>query len=56
MGFFSKISEGLKKTRDSLKERFDDVFSAGSVDEDLFDELEEALVLADTGANTAAAT
>ena len=55
MGFFSKISEGLKKTRDSLKERFDDVFSAGSVDEDLFEELEEALVLADTGANTTAA-
>ena len=55
MGFFSKISEGLKKTRDSLKERFDDVFSGGHVDDDLFDELEEALVLADTGANTAAA-
>ena len=55
MGFFSKISEGLKKTRDSLKERFDDVFSGGHVDEDLFDELEEALVLADTGAVTAGA-
>ncbi|MBQ3560750.1 MAG: signal recognition particle receptor subunit alpha, partial [Oscillospiraceae bacterium] len=55
MGFFSRISEGLKKTRDSLKERFDDVFSGASVDEDLFDELEEALVLADTGAVTAAA-
>ena len=53
LGFFSKISEGLKKTRESLKERFDDVFSATSVDEDLFDELEEALVLADTGAVTA---
>lgn len=55
MGFFGKISEGLKKTRDALKDRFDDVFSGGHVDEDLFDELEEALVLADTGANTAAA-
>ena len=53
MGFFSKISEGLKKTRESLKERFDDVFS-GPVDEELFEELEEALVLADTGASTAA--
>ena len=52
MGFFSKISEGLKKTRESLKERFDDVFS-GPVDEELFEELEEALVLADTGASTA---
>ena len=55
MGFFSKISEGLKKTRESLKERFDDVFSGGHVDEDLYDELEEALVLADTGAVTAGA-
>ena len=55
MGFFSKISEGLKKTRESLKERFDDVFAGGHVDEDLFDELEEALVLADTGAVTAGA-
>ena len=54
MSIFSKISEGLKKTRDSLKERFDDVFSGGSVDEELFEELEEALVLADTGASTAA--
>ena len=55
MGFFSKISEGLKKTRESLRERFDDVFSGGHVDDDLFDELEEALVLADTGAVTAGA-
>ncbi len=54
MGIFNKISEGLKKTRESLKERFDDVFSASKVDEKLFEELEEALVLADTGASTAA--
>ena len=54
MSIFSKISEGLKKTRESLKERFDDVFSGSSVDDELFEELEEALVLADTGAATAA--
>ena len=54
MSIFSKISEGLKKTRESLKERFDDVFSGSSVDGELFEELEEALVLADTGAATAA--
>lgn len=53
MSIFTKISDGLKKTRDSLKERFDDVFGGGSVDEELFEELEEALVLADTGASTA---
>lgn len=54
MGFFSKISEGLKKTRDSLGQLFDGVFSSGSVNDELFDDLEEALVLGDTGAATAA--
>ena len=55
MRFFSKISEGLKKTRDSLGQLFDGVFSGGSVNDELFDDLEEALVLGDTGAATAAA-
>lgn len=55
MGFFNKISEGLKKTRDSLGQLFDGVFSGGSVDDELFDDLEEALVLSDTGAATAGA-
>ena len=55
MGFFSKISEGLKKTRDSLGQLFDGVFSGGSVNDELFDDLEEALVLGDAGAATAAA-
>ena len=55
MGFFSKISEGLKKTRDSLGQLFDGVFSGGSVNDELFDDLEEALVLGDTGSATAAA-
>ena len=54
LGFFSKISEGLKKTRDSLGQLFDGVFSGGSVNDELFDDLEEALVLGDTGAATAA--
>ena len=55
LGFFSKISEGLKKTRDSLGQLFDGVFSGGSVNDELFDDLEEALVLGDAGAATAAA-
>ena len=55
MGFFSKLSEGLNKTRASLGQLFDGVFSGGSVNEELFDDLDEALVLADTGAATAAA-
>ncbi|HPR40723.1 MAG TPA: signal recognition particle-docking protein FtsY [Oscillospiraceae bacterium] len=55
MSIFSKISAGLKKTRDSMKERFDDVFSASKLDDSFYDELEEALLLADAGVPTASA-
>ena len=48
MGFFGKIGEGLKKTRDSMKEKLDQLFSSfKKVDEELLDELEETLVLSD---------
>ena len=52
MGFFEKISAGLKKTRDSLIGRLEDL-AAGftKVDEDFFDELEETLIMGDVGAN-----
>ena len=54
MGLFSKISEGMKKTRESLQKRLDEVFiSFRKVDEELFEELEETLVLSDVGAITA---
>ncbi len=55
MSIFSKISAGLKKTRDSMRERFDDVFSAPKIDDAFYDELEEALLLADAGVPTASA-
>jgi len=56
MGFFSKISEGLKKTRDSIAKRFEEVvLSFKKVDEALFEELEEALIASDVGAVSAAA-
>ena len=50
MGFFEKISAGLKKTRDSLMGRLEDL-AAGftKVDEDFFDELEETLIMGDVG-------
>ena len=52
MGFFEKISAGLKKTRDSLMGRLEDL-AAGftKVDEDFFDELEETLIMGDVGAH-----
>ncbi len=50
MGIIDRLREGLKKTRSNLKDRIDSVIkSFTKIDEDLFDELEEILVLADTG-------
>lgn len=55
MGLFSKLSEGLKKTRASLVESVNSMLHAFTkIDEELFEELEEILILADTGAPTAA--
>ena len=52
MGFFEKISAGLKKTRDSLMGRLEDLAAGFTrVDEDFFDELEETLIMGDVGAN-----
>ena len=54
MGLFSKISNGLKKTRDSFLGALGDVIgSFTKIDEDLFEELEEILVMADVGVKTA---
>lgn len=54
MGFFSKISAGLKKTRDSIMHSVNAMLrSFTRIDEELFEELEEILIMADTGAATA---
>ena len=53
MGFFSKISEGLKKTRDSISNAVSSMLSSFTkIDEDLFEELEEILVMSDIGTAT----
>lgn len=52
-GFFSKLKEGLTKTRDSIKHGFDNIFSGfSSIDDDFYEELEEILIMADLGINT----
>ncbi|MBQ1343453.1 MAG: signal recognition particle-docking protein FtsY [Firmicutes bacterium] len=51
MGLFSKIAAGLSKTRDNFSSGLKSVFS-GRVDEEFFEELEEALILADVGVQT----
>lgn len=52
MGFFDKIAQGLQKTRESMGKRMDQLFHAfGTIDEELFEELEETLILSDVGVN-----
>ena len=53
MGFFDKIKQGLAKTREAITDTWNDVFSASELDDDFYDELEESLILADLGMETA---
>ncbi len=54
MGFFDKIKAGLSKTRAALSNTLGGVFSGFSeIDDDFYDELEEGLILADLGVETA---
>ena len=54
MGLFSKIKEGLKKTRKSVMGQIDSMLrSYTKIDEDLFEDLEELLVMGDVGVPTA---
>lgn len=53
MGFFDKLKNGLSKTKNSFDEKINNVFSNfRKVDEDLLEELEEALIMSDVGAQT----
>ena len=53
MGFFSKIKEGLKKTRNSIAQGVTSIVNSFTkIDEDLFEELEEILVMSDIGVTT----
>ncbi len=52
MGLFTKIKNGLKKTRDSLLTKLNAVFRGGDIDADFYDDLEFALINSDMGATT----
>ena len=52
-GFFAKLRTGLGKTRNALNEKVDNVLKYfKKIDEDLYEELEEALIMADVGVET----
>lgn len=55
MGFFKKLGQGLKKTRESLMNPINSLLKSFTrIDEELFEELEEILIMADVGATTSA--
>ncbi|MBQ2694640.1 MAG: signal recognition particle-docking protein FtsY [Clostridia bacterium] len=54
MGLFKRINKGLKKTRDSMSGAINAaLYGKNEIDEDFYEELEEILVMADVGVNTA---
>lgn len=56
MGLFSKIKQGLQKTRDSISNGVNSILNSFTkIDEELFEELEETLVISDVGVVTAEA-
>ena len=49
-GFFSRLKEGLTKTRNNIVHGIDSVFSGfSSIDDDFYEELEEILIMGDIG-------
>jgi len=55
MGIFEKINKGLRKTRENMSSAIDSLFHARpEIDDEFFDELEEILIMGDTGVSTAA--
>ena len=52
MGFFSKIKEGLKKTKEVLSYKLNKLFTGGVMNDDFYDELEYILLSSDVGAAT----
>lgn len=55
-GFFSRLVQGLSKTRNNIAHGIDAIFSGfSSIDDDFYEELEEILIMADLGINTTTA-
>ena len=53
-GFFARLKNGLKKTRDNIVSGIDSVFSGfSSIDDEFYEELEEILIMGDIGVNAA---
>ncbi len=53
MGFFEKLGASLRKTRDSIFGSIADLVNAGEINDEMYEDLEEQLIFADTGADVA---
>ena len=53
MGFFSRIKEGLKKTKDSLGKKLNILFGGNKLGDEFYDELEDVLISSDVAVDTA---
>lgn len=51
-GFFSNFFKGLAKTRDNISSKIDSILKAGKIDEEMYESLEDVLIMADVGAQT----
>ena len=55
MGFFDRLKKGLQKTREGISQKIEGILASfGKIDDELFDELEEALIVSDMGVDTTA--
>lgn len=52
MGLFSKIKQGLKRTKEAIAYKLNKLFTGGVLTDDFYDELEETLLTSDIGAET----
>lgn len=53
MAFFDKLFSGLSKSREAIDENLSEIFDRDSIDDDLYDDLEELLILSDIGVSAA---
>ncbi|MBQ8749135.1 MAG: signal recognition particle-docking protein FtsY [Clostridia bacterium] len=52
MGFFSKLFNGLKKTKDTIGAKISNVFKRSELNDEFYDDLEETLITSDVGVET----
>ena len=52
MGFFKKIGDALKRTKEAFSRKLDSLFSGGEINDDFYEELTDILVSSDVGFTT----